>query len=150
MIVDQIVFWGKTIQKRLPSHDGATTQKTKTARNTVISPNFHTRKLVEITVFLAVQETLTFAQLTEEKNANKGGILPLNDEEAFEILQQKLPKDIRRHATKKTLQEVHPVICEFINSEMVKGEATGPSGMDTDGWYRILISGNFGNVGEDF
>ena len=27
--------------------------------------------------------------------------------------------------------------------------AAGPSGMDPDGWRRILISGNFGNVGED-
>ena len=27
--------------------------------------------------------------------------------------------------------------------------AADPSGMDTDGWCRILISGNFGNVGED-
>ena len=27
--------------------------------------------------------------------------------------------------------------------------AEGPSGMDADGWRRILIPGNFGNVGED-
>ena len=27
--------------------------------------------------------------------------------------------------------------------------AAGPSGMDADGWRRILLSGNFGNVGED-
>ena len=28
-------------------------------------------------------------------------------------------------------------------------EAPGPSSMDADGWRRILISGNFGNAGED-
>ena len=28
--------------------------------------------------------------------------------------------------------------------------AAGPSGMDADGWCRILISGNFRNVGEYF
>ena len=27
--------------------------------------------------------------------------------------------------------------------------AAGPSGRDADGWCRILISGNFGNVGEE-
>ena len=27
--------------------------------------------------------------------------------------------------------------------------AANPLGMDADGWRRILISGNFGNVGED-
>ena len=27
--------------------------------------------------------------------------------------------------------------------------AAGPSGMNADGWRRILIPGNFGNVGED-
>ena len=27
--------------------------------------------------------------------------------------------------------------------------AADPAGMDTDGWCCILISGNFGNVGED-
>ena len=50
---------------------------------------------------------------------------------------------------------MHPVIYESVNSEMVKDAqkkirgAADPSGMDTDGWCRILISGNFGNVGED-
>ena len=28
-------------------------------------------------------------------------------------------------------------------------EAVGASGMDADGWHRILISGNFGNLGEE-
>ena len=86
-----------------------------------------------------------------------GGILPLSDE-MFEIRQQKHPKASEASddiLLKGTPQEVHRVIYESINSEMVKDaikktrEAAGPSGMDADGWRRILTSGNFGNVEED-
>ena len=62
---------------------------------------------------------------------------------------------MKRILLKETPQEVHSVIYESINSEMVKDAmkrtkgAVGPSGMDADGWRRILISGNFGNVGEE-
>ena len=89
---------------------------------------------------------------------NKGGILPLSYE-TFEILQQKHPEVSEESddiLLKETTQEVHPVIYESINSEMVKDaikktrRAAGPSGMDADGWRRILISGNFRNVGEYF
>ena len=43
-----------------------------------------------------------------------------------------------------------------IDSERVKDaikntrKAASPSGMKADGWLRIMISSNFGNVGEDF
>ena len=138
---DQLMSEGKTIQDRLQNNDRATTNKNK--------------------------EALIFAQVIEEGKVNKaikilekgntGGILPLSDE-TFEILQQKHPEASEASddiLLKGTPQEVHPVIYESINSEMVKDAikktrgAAGPSGMDADGWRRILISGNFGNVGED-
>ena len=77
---------------------------------------------------------------------NKGGILP--HPEASEASDNMLLKE--------TPQEVHSVIYKSINSEMVKDTikrtraAAGPSEVDADGWRRILILGNFGNVGEDF
>ena len=114
-----------------------------------------------------IQEELTFVRLIEEEKVNKaikilekpnkGGILPLSDE-TIEILQQKHSEASEASdeiLLKETHQEVHPVTYESINSEMVKDAikrtrgAAGPSGMDTDGWRLILISGNFGNVAED-
>ena len=136
------MFEGKTIQDRLQNNDRATKNKNK--------------------------EVLTFARLIEEgkvnkaikilEKANKEGILQFSNE-TFEILQQKHPKAYEASDNillKETPQEVHPVIFEDINSEMVKDAmkkttgAAGPSGMHADGWHRILISGNFKNVGENF
>ena len=125
------MFEGKTIQNRLQNNDRVTTNNNK--------------------------EVLTFARLIEEgqvikaikilEKGNWGGILPLSDE-TFEILQQKhsdASEASDEILLKETPQEVHPVIYESINSEMVKGAikrtrgAAGPSGMDADGWRRILI-----------
>ena len=120
------MFEGKTIQNRLQNNDRVTTNNNK--------------------------EVLTFARLIEEgqvikaikilEKGNWGGILPLSDE-TFEILQQKhsdASEASDEILLKETPQEVHPVIYESINSEMVKGAikrtrgAAGPSGMDADGW----------------
>ena len=57
---------------------------------------------------------------------------------------------------KGTLQEVHPVLYESINSEIVKDAiqktrgAAVPAGLDADRWGGTLTSGTFGNVGEGF
>ena len=93
--------------------------------------------------------------MTEQ--ANKGGILSLSVE-MFEILQQKHSKVSKGSddiLIQEKPQEVHPVIYESINSEVVKDaikktrRATVPSGMKTYRWHHILISGNCSNVGED-
>ena len=77
----------------------------------------------------------------------------------FEILQQKhseAPEASDDILLIETRQEVHPVVYESIILEIVKNAikktrgAVGPSGMDADRWRLILISGSFGNVGEDF
>ena len=50
---------------------------------------------------------------------------------------------------------VHPVIYEIIDEEMVKRAAlktkggSGPSGLDADGWRKILASNNYGTVNTD-
>ena len=139
--LNQLMFEGKTIQDSLQNNDRVTTNSRK--------------------------EVLTFAQLFEEgkvneaikilEKANKGEILPFSDE-TFEILQQKHPKasealdDI---LLKEAPQEVHPIIYENINSEMVKDvikKTRGAAGsliINADGWRRILVSGNFTNVEEN-
>ena len=74
------------------------------------------------------------------EKTNKGGILPRSDE-TFEILQQKHLEASEASVDmllKETPQEVHLVIYESINSEMVKYAlkktrgAAGRSEMDPD------------------
>ena len=61
-----------------------------------------------------------------------------------------------RVTTNKNKEALHPVNNVSINSEMVKDaikktrRAACPLGMEAESWRRILISGNFGNVGKDF
>ena len=91
------------------------------------------------------------------ESSNKGGILPLT-EETFEMLLKKHPKasDASRNILiEEEVQNVHPVIYDSIDSEMVRyaiektrGSA-GPSGLDADGWHRILMLGTFGSSEED-
>ena len=53
------------------------------------------------------------------------------------------------------VQTVYPVIHDSIYSEMVRDAikktrgSAGPSGLDADGWSRILMSRNFGTSRED-
>ena len=74
------------------------------------------------------------------EKANKGGMLPLS-EKTLEILQRKYPEASEASddiLLKETPQEVHLVIYESRNSEMVKDAikntkvSAGPSGMDAD------------------
>ena len=130
----------KTIEDRLKNNDIATINKNK--------------------------HTLTFPQLKAinilEKNSKEytGGIHSVSGER-FEILQQKESEASEADASddillRETPQDAHPVIYKSINYKKIKDAtiktagAAGPSGLDADGWCHILISGNFGNVGEEF
>ena len=82
------------------------------------------------------------------ESSNKGVILPLI-EKTFEVLLEKQPKASSDILIEEEVQNVHPVIYDSIDSEMVRDaiEKTrgfaGPLGLDTDGWRGILVSGNF-------
>ena len=139
--IGKLLFEGKTIQERL--YD----DKHK--------------------IFYENRKAELFARYMEEGKVNKAlkilertnreGILPLTDE-TFEILQEKHPKASKAPSEillNDQVQEVHPVVYDSIDSDMIKeaikktrGSAV-PSGLDADGWRRILLSGNFGTSGED-
>ena len=53
-------------------------------------------------------------------------------------------------------EQVHPIKFDALDTDLVKRVAVkarsgaGPSGLDADGWRRILISKQFGNSSSDF
>ena len=90
-------------------------------------------------------------------NNMSNGVLPLNDT-TLNQLRQKHPdaKDVSQDILLEgEIPEVHPVIFEMIDEEMVKQAAiktkdgSGPSGMDADGWRRIMASNHYGTVSSD-
>ena len=106
----------------------------------------------------------SFVTMMEKGNVNgaltnneSNGILPLNDN-TLHLLQEKHPPpkvvddDVLLSGEKPY---VHPVIYESIDEEMVKRAAlktkggSGPSGLDVDGWRKILASNNYGTVNTD-
>ena len=82
----------------------------------------------------------------------EGGTLPLT-EEKFEVLLEKHPKasEASNDILIEEVQNVHHVIYDSIDSETFKDAiektrgSAGPSGLDADGWCRILMSENFGS-----
>ena len=108
-----------------------------------------------------------FKELMQKGNVNgaiklltnnmKGGILPLN-EQTMELLRTKHPEgnaaseDALLHGEIKIVQ---PIIYEAIDEDMVLKAAqltkggSGPSGMDADGWRKILTSKMYGDTGRD-
>ena len=108
-----------------------------------------------------------FKELMQKGNVNgaiklltnnmKGGILPLN-EQTMELLRTKHPEgnaaseDALLHSEIKIVQ---PIIYEAIDEDMVLKAAqltkggSGPSGMDADGWRKILTSKMYGDTGRD-
>ena len=85
------------------------------------------------------------------------GILPLT-EETLSQLEIKHPDN--RDASADVLlngpvKEIHPIVFDAIDEEMVlKAESitkggSGPSGLDADGWRRMLISNSFGTASSD-
>ncbi|XP_057301658.1 uncharacterized protein LOC130636080 [Hydractinia symbiolongicarpus] len=85
------------------------------------------------------------------------GILPLNDETLL-LLEQKHPD--QGNLSEDTLidqpsQRIHDIVFDIIDEDMVLKAATytkggsGPSGLDADGWRRILCSSTFGTTNTD-
>ena len=92
------------------------------------------------------------------KSSNKWGILPLT-EKTFDVLLQKHPKASKASndiLIEKEVQNVHPVIYNSIDSEMVRHAIkktfdgfAGPLRLDADSSHQIFIWGNFGTSVED-
>ncbi|XP_057302766.1 uncharacterized protein LOC130636933 [Hydractinia symbiolongicarpus] len=85
------------------------------------------------------------------------GIIPLNDETLL-LLEQKHPDqgDLSEDALIDQLsQRIHDIVLDIIDEDMVLKAATytkggsGPSGLDADGWRRILCSSTFGTTNTD-
>ena len=87
----------------------------------------------------------------------QNGILPLSDQNLYQM-KQKHPHG--KVADPEILlpdipEEIHPIKIHSIDAESVKKAiiktkgAAGPSGLDADGWTRILTSNQFGNSSSD-
>ena len=90
-------------------------------------------------------------------NNMENGILPLN-ENTLELLRQKHPteKEPQHHAILPDEEKpVHPIKFEKIDAEMVRKAAlktkggAGPSGLDANGWCRMLTSNSYGKSSSD-
>jgi len=85
----------------------------------------------------------------------EGGILPINDE-TLDLLRTKHPrgKEVNENfLLQGPLPKIDSIIFEVIDESMVLKAAqltrggSGPSGMDADGWRRILTSKDYGENG---
>ena len=90
-------------------------------------------------------------------NNMSNGILPLNDDTLL-LLEQKHPKEgeVREEALlDQPFERIHSIVYDVIDEDMVLQAATrtkggsGPSGLDADGWRRILCSSTFGTTNLD-
>lgn len=137
---DQLFREADTLQKRLP--------KIERKKNiNVISRKF--RDHVSKGNLNSAIKVLT--------NNMEGGILPLNDQ-TKELLKVKHPEGRKAQEHVKLqgpLPTVENVIFDVIDDSMVLEAAkiirggSGPSGLDADGWRRILVSRDYGETGTD-
>ena len=90
------------------------------------------------------------------ESLNKGGMLPLTGE-TFEVLLEEYPKASETSSDiliEEEFQNIHSVIYDSTDLEMVRDAikktrgSAGLSGLDGDGWRRILMSRNSGTSGE--
>ena len=84
-------------------------------------------------------------------------ILPLTDE-TLQLLKLKHPdaKDTSQQALLQVpIQKMHPIVYDDIDEELIKKAAIGttggsaPSGLDADGWRRIIVSSCFAAATSD-
>ena len=87
----------------------------------------------------------------------QNGIFPLNDQTLHQIKQKHLHgKDAHPEVLLPDIpEEIHPIKFHSIDAESVKKAilktegAAGSSGLNADGWKRILTSNQFGNSSND-
>ena len=85
------------------------------------------------------------------------GILPLNDK-TLEILKQKHPEGNeppQEVLLQRPVRPVHPIVYEdmheslILKAAMLTKSGSEISGLDTDGWRKILTSRSFGTASSD-
>ena len=86
------------------------------------------------------------------------GILPLTDK-TLKMLIQKHPEanePLQVVVLQFPTRPVHPIVYEDMNESLILKAAmptkggSGPSGLETDGWRKILISRSFGTASSEF
>ena len=90
-------------------------------------------------------------------NNMAGGVLPLNDE-TLNLLVQKHPEASKMSdgtLLHGPIKPTNPIIYEEIDENMILKAAkiteggSGPSGMDADGWRKVIVSKVYGDVRND-
>ena len=133
-------------------HEGETIQKNLTQQLT----KEDVRKISKKFAALMRKGNLNAATNLLTENM-RNGILPLNNETLNLLrLKHSAPKDAHEKVMLSDVPErIHPVKFEVIDAEMIRKAAmktrggSGPSGLDADGWKRILLSKNFGESSSD-
>ena len=131
---------GKTIQDRLKS-DGSPNDIVK------ISKKFK----------LQIQKENDNGALKILTSNMNGGILPLTDE-TLQLLELKYP-DAKNNSQQTLLpgpiQKMHPILYDNIDEELMKKTAirtkggSGPTGIDADGWRKIIVLSCFETATSD-
>ena len=127
-------------------HEGETIQKNLTQQLT----KEDVRKISKKFAALMRKGNLNAATNLLTENM-RNGILPLNNETLNLLrLKHSAPKDAHEKVMLSDVPErIHPVKFEVIDAEMKTRGGSGPSGLDADGWKRILLSKNFGESSSD-
>ena len=89
--------------------------------------------------------------------SNSGGVLPLSPETMKELILKHPPGNETHDEVliDGEIPFVEPVMFENINEQTIEKAAlrtkgaSGPFGLDADGWKKILVSKNFGKPGTD-
>ena len=147
----RIKSWKKgNIQDLL--HEGKTIQSLLNSSKKALSTNEISKRFIEKMSKGNINGAI---KLLSDNIQN--GILPLNDE-TLKLLKQKHPEG--RDPSNDVLLpdtpiQIHPIRFEEIDSEQIRQSAlktrggAGPSGLDGDGWRRILTSNSFGTEPSD-
>ena len=136
--IEELLYEGQTIQERLKSPDSTVTK-------------------ISIKFRLLMSKGNVNGALKFLKNNMSNGILSLTDA-TLQLLKQKHPESRQpppEVLIEGQIRKIHPVVYGDIDESLIlkaatltKGES-GPSGLDADGWRRILTSREFGTSSSD-
>ena len=155
---DHLTALERTMQRWLKgdlmqlSHEGETIQKNLTQQLTKGDIGNFPKKFAAL--MRKVNANVAINLLTETM---RNRILPLNNK-TLNLLLLKHPDPKDAHVSVMLVdvaERIHPVKFEVIDAEMIRKTVmktrggSGPSGLNGDGWKRILLSKNFGESSSD-